>query len=103
LLSHFYDVTEAKSTAWKFMKAHWTEIRKQYAEHMLARLAEGPQSLVSESEYNDVKAFFAANKVPEGASNVARMLEKLRINVQFKQHSAKVLNAWLKEHAAGLK
>jgi len=103
LLSHFYDVTDAKSAAWKFMKAHWPEIRKQYAEHMLARLSEGPQSLISEAEYNDVKAFFAANKVPEGSSNVARMLEKLRINVQVKQHSGKVINAWLKDYAASLK
>jgi hypothetical protein len=65
---------------------------------MLAKLAESPASLTDGKDYLDVKTFFEIHKIPDGATSVSRMLEKLKINVQFKQRSAKELNKWLQEN-----
>lgn len=92
----------ANTATWNFVKSHWAQIKKQFAPHMLAKLSEGPASLTSPAVYADVKAFFSVNKVSGGASSIARMLEKLRINVQFNQRCGKELNAWLKANVITL-
>lgn len=98
LLAEFFNENDAKLLAWGFLKTHWTQIQQLYAPHMLSKLAESPATLNDEKDYSDVKAFFETHKVPEGASSVSRMLEKLKINVQFKQRSGKELNKWLQEN-----
>jgi hypothetical protein len=99
LLYRFFESNDSKLDAWKFMKEHWPQIKKAYAPHMLSRLAEAPQDLCTQENYLDAKAFFTVNKIPDGTSDIARMLEKLKINVQFNQHSGKALNSWLTKNA----
>lgn len=103
MLAGFFDTTDAKQAAWQFMKSHWPQIKRRYAAHMLPRLSEAPQSLVTQKEYLEVNSFFASNKVKGGESDVSRMLEKLQINVLFGQRSGKALNSWLKENASNSK
>ncbi len=102
LLAEFFEDNSAKVAAWNFMKTRWPQIKQTFAPHMLARLSEAPQSLTSENNYQEVKAFFVANKVPDGAASISRMEEKLKINVQFKQKSGKDLNLWLNENVKNL-
>ncbi len=103
LLARFFENDDNKQAAWNFMKSHWAQIKQIYSPGMLAKLAEAPQSLSSEKNYLDVQSFFEKNKIPEGKSRVARMLEKLKINVQFSQRSAASFNSWLAQNAALLK
>ncbi|MBX9724934.1 MAG: M1 family metallopeptidase [Candidatus Obscuribacterales bacterium] len=95
LLAQIFENDDAKVAAWKFMSTHWAQLKKLYAPQMLARLSEAPASLSSADQYQEVKSFFATNKTPESASHVARMLERLKINSEFKKRSAAALNAWL--------
>ncbi len=98
VLAEFFNENEAKLLAWNFLKTNWSKIQELYAPHMLAKLAESPASLTDGKDYLDVKTFFEIHKIPDGATSVSRMLEKLKINVQFKQRSAKELNKWLQEN-----
>lgn len=102
-LYELFDDNTAKVAAWGFMRTHWPQIKQAYAPHMLAKLAEAPASLTSETAYKQLSSFFAINKIPEAAAGTSRMLEKVRINVQFQKTSAKSLNAWLKQTAPTLK
>ena len=96
-LAEFYEDSTSKLAAWEFMRTHWAQIKQTYAPHMLARLAEAPSSLCSSAASQQVGAFFAVNKVPDGAASVARMQERLKINVQFQKRLARTLNEWLKK------
>lgn len=98
VLANFFTDNEAKIAAWNFMRANWPGIKKAFSVYMLSKLAEAPQSLVTRQNYNEAKSFFAANPIPDGKSGISRMLEKLEINVQFKEQRAPALNKWLRDN-----
>ncbi|MBY0358838.1 MAG: M1 family metallopeptidase [Candidatus Obscuribacterales bacterium] len=88
---------EAKFRAWEFMQKNWLTINKLYSTQMVAGLSAGPDTFISEEKYKEIKAFFATHKVEAGESDIARMLERLQINVRFAKGAALDLNKWLKD------
>lgn len=87
---------EARYLAWEFMTKNWARINKQYPQQMISGLGGAPDAFSTEDKYKEIKSFFATHKVYAGESDVARMLERLQINVRFAKQSSAALNAWLK-------
>jgi puromycin-sensitive aminopeptidase len=71
----------ARERAWAFMKAHWEEMVRQYPDNAIPRMCEGIIGLVSPELERDVRAFFAARPVKQGAKQMDQHLERLRIAV----------------------
>jgi puromycin-sensitive aminopeptidase len=70
-----------RERAWAFMKAHWEEMVRQYPDNAIPRMCEGIIGLVSPELERDVRAFFAARPVKQGAKQMDQHLERLRVAV----------------------
>lgn len=85
----------SKDRAWQFTKANWAKLEKRFPEQMLAGIAGAPDNFRVESRYLDLKTFFATHKVKAGESDVARMLERVRVNISQDKKSGIAINKWL--------
>ncbi len=88
----------AKSTAWEFMKANWSQIVKRYPLNMVPHVVSAASSLNSAAEESDLRGFFATHPVPAGKHAVARLLERVHISVNFKTRSGQAIEDWLKDN-----
>jgi puromycin-sensitive aminopeptidase len=85
--------TEGRERAWAFMKEHWENMLRQYPDNSIPRMCEGVVALVKPELEEDVKHFFAAHPVKQGAKLIEQHLEKLHIAVLGKQRWAPVFDA----------
>ncbi len=85
----------ARGLAWEFVKAHWQAMARQYPESAYRRMYEGVPALVSPEWEQDVRAFFADNKIDLGGKTLQQYLEQLRVAVAFQQREAEPLAAYL--------
>ncbi len=81
--------------AWEFVKLHWDDMSELYPETMMVRMLGGIRSLSQPDVATDVKAFFADHQVPTGELTLAQHLERLEVNVAFRQREAGRLADWL--------
>ncbi|MGH8006750.1 MAG: hypothetical protein ACREQ3_07045, partial [Candidatus Binatia bacterium] len=63
-------------------------------DNSIARMCEGITTLVTPALEADVRAFFAAHPVKQGAKTMEQHLEKLRIAVTCKRREAANLEAY---------
>jgi puromycin-sensitive aminopeptidase len=89
---------EARGLAWDFVKGHWQEMSRLYPESAYRRMYEGVPALVSPEWEQDVRAFFADNKIDLGGRTLQQYLEQLRVAVAFQQREAEALAAFLSRH-----
>jgi puromycin-sensitive aminopeptidase len=85
----------ARGLAWDFVKGHWEAMARQYPESAYRRMYEGVPALVSPAWEQDVRAFFADNKIDLGGRTLQQYLEQLRVAVAFQQREAEALAAYL--------
>jgi puromycin-sensitive aminopeptidase len=85
--------TEGRERAWAFMKEHWEEMLRQYPDNAIPRMCEGIVALVKPELEEDVKNFFAAHPVKQGAKLIEQHMEKLHIAVLGKQRWSPVFDA----------
>ncbi|MBI1726994.1 MAG: M1 family metallopeptidase [Candidatus Rokubacteria bacterium] len=86
---------DARGLAWDFVKGHWETMARQYPESAYRRMYEGVPALVSPAWEQDVRAFFADNKIDLGGRTLQQFLEQLRVAVAFQQREAESLAAYL--------
>jgi puromycin-sensitive aminopeptidase len=72
---------DARERAWLFLKTHWDEMLRQYPDNAIPRMCEGISGLVDPKLESDIKQFFAAHPVKQGAKQIEQHLERLRIAV----------------------
>jgi puromycin-sensitive aminopeptidase len=89
---------DGRSLAWDFVKGHWETMARQYPESAYRRMYEGVPALVSAEWEQDVRAFFADNKIDLGGRTLQQYLEQLRVAVAFQQREAEPLAAYLSRH-----
>jgi puromycin-sensitive aminopeptidase len=77
------------------MKEHWEEMVRQYPDNAIPRMCEGITALTTPELEADVRDFFAAHPVKQGAKTMEQHLEKLRVAVACKQREAKHIEAYL--------
>jgi puromycin-sensitive aminopeptidase len=86
---------EGRERAWAFMKEHWDEMVRQYPDNSIPRMCEGITALTTPAIETDVRDFFAAHPVKQGAKTMEQHLEKLRVAVACKQREAQNIAAYL--------
>jgi len=91
----------ARDMTWQFIKARWADILRRYPMNMVAHVVSAASSFNTPKDESDLQTFFKSHPVPAGQFAVARMLERVRINVRFKQHSAGALTDWLNREFGG--
>jgi puromycin-sensitive aminopeptidase len=74
--------------AWEFVKEHWEEINEKYPRNTIARLLTGVRALSKPDQAADVEAFFEDHDVPQGRLMLQQHLEKMRINVAFRERES---------------
>ncbi|MGH7846731.1 MAG: M1 family aminopeptidase, partial [Candidatus Binatia bacterium] len=77
--------TDARETAWSFMKEHWDEMLNQYPDNSIPRMCEGIVALVKAELEADVRNFFARHPVKQGGRSIEQHLERLGIAVACKE------------------
>jgi len=74
--------------AWQFVRKNWPTLIERLPSSTIVRMAEGVKWLIDVAP--DVEGFFAEHPVPQGTKTLAQHLERLRVNVAFRE----------REHAA---
>ena len=81
--------------AWEFMTANWDEMLAQYPANAIVRMVGGIRSLSKPDQAHQVVQFFNTHQVPTGELTLKQHLERLEVNVAFRQREAPQLGAWL--------
>lgn len=87
-----------RKIGWKFMKENWSKLIADYGEggHLLARLVKPLNHFVSQKDADDIKKFFAKNKVPAGERTVEQALEHIYSNHAWLARDGKNIAKFLK-------
>ncbi|MGQ0617690.1 MAG: M1 family metallopeptidase [Acidimicrobiia bacterium] len=83
------------AVAWSFLSQRWAEVLERFPSSTIVRMAEGVRALDDPALAEEVHAFFAEHPVPQGARTLDQHLEKLGVNVAFRQREAQRLAAAL--------
>ena len=81
--------------AWTFVKQHWDAIVDRFPDNSHVRMLEGITALSTPELASDVQRFFATHAVKQGAKTLEQHLERLQINVAFRQREADNLAKYL--------
>ena len=95
-LGRFFGNPAARIRAWAFVKQHWTELQPKIA------ISLGDVSLVRSlgafcdaGARDDIKAFFAAHKLPAAARTLDQTVEQINACIALKEQQSPALTAWL--------
>jgi aminopeptidase N len=81
--------------AWDFVRKNWSTFLERFPSNTMVRMAEGVRALSEPAVAQDVLAFFAEHPLPQGERTLAQHLERLRVNVAFRQREREALAAAL--------
>jgi puromycin-sensitive aminopeptidase len=74
--------------AWAFVKEHWDAILSRFSPPNIPSVLYGLTALSTPELAADVEQFFASHPLEAGARPLAQSLERLRVNVGFRQREA---------------
>ncbi|MBV6507812.1 MAG: hypothetical protein JJLCMIEE_00870 [Acidimicrobiales bacterium] len=74
--------------AWDFVEREWDRLNQRFPSNSIVRMLEGVRSLSRPEEAGKVLRFFETHSVPQGAVTLAQHLERLRVNVAFRQRES---------------
>ncbi|HEY9869187.1 MAG TPA: M1 family metallopeptidase [Candidatus Obscuribacterales bacterium] len=95
LLSTILGNHDGRRLAWQFIKDHWREIVDRFPMNMVPRVVSAAGSLNAAEDEADLRTFFRTHPVTAGQRAVARTIERVSINVRFKQRSLQDVSNWL--------
>jgi hypothetical protein len=71
---------------WLFISNNWDILTKKFPENSIVRMLSGIRALNDRKYLNEIKKFFEdPNKIKQGKLQLDQHLEKLEINVRFKE------------------
>ena len=82
-------------TAWDFVKNNWESMLDSYPDNSIVRMLGGIRSLSKSHQADDVNRFFETHDVPTGELTLQQHLERLAVNVAFRERETPKLTAWL--------
>ena len=74
--------------AWDFVKENWDKINEVFPSNSIVRMLSGVTSLSQPEQASDVLAFFENHDVPQGQLTLQQTLEKLGVNVAFRERES---------------
>ena len=76
---------------WAFVKEHWDELVARFPGNTHVRMVEGITSLSTPELVPDIEQFFKTHEIKQGAKTLQQHLERLQINLAFRQREAENL------------
>ncbi len=83
------------SDAWDFIRRNWAALLERFPSSTIVRMAEGVRTLSDPAVAQDVAGFFAEHPLPQGTKAIAQHLERMRVNVAFRERERDALSAAL--------
>ena len=81
---------------WEFVAREWDRIVDRFPDNTIPRLLGGIVTLSTPALAAEVESFLAAHPVPQAAKTVEQHLERLRVNVAFREREAASVAAFLR-------
>lgn len=81
--------------AWRFVQENWEQMLNAYPDNAIVRMLDGFKSLSYADVASEIEAFFQSHNVPQGELTLQQHLEKLRVNVAWREREAEGLAAVL--------
>jgi puromycin-sensitive aminopeptidase len=81
--------------AWRFVRENWEQMLNAYPDNAMVRMLDGFKSLSYPDVASEIEAFFQSHNVPQGELTLQQHLEKLRVNVAWREREAEGLAAVL--------
>lgn len=82
-------------TSWNFVKQNWDIMCEQYPDNAIPRMLGGVVALSTEELASDVEAFLHAHPVPQASKTIEQHLERLRVNIAFRQRESRRIGSAL--------
>jgi puromycin-sensitive aminopeptidase len=83
------------SDAWDFIRRNWSTLLERLPSSTIVRMAEGIRTLSDPAVAQDVTRFFAEHPLPQASKTIAQHLERMRVNVAFREREREALSAAL--------
>jgi len=80
--------------AWEFIKTHWDEMVARFPDNTHVRMLAGITALSLPALVPDIEAFFSVPRVRQGQKTLDQHLERLRINLAFREREATKLASY---------
>ena len=80
--------------AWEFVKAHWDEMVARYPDNTHVRMLAGITALSTPERAAEIEEFFSVPRVRQGQKTLDQHLERLRINLAFRQRESSKLASY---------
>jgi puromycin-sensitive aminopeptidase len=77
--------------AWDFVRKNWSVLLDRFPSNTIVRMAEGIRTLSDPAVAQDVLGFFAEHPLPQGERTLAQHLERLQVNVAFRERERAAL------------
>jgi len=85
---------EGGDLAWAFIKAHWPEMIERFPDNTHVRMLAGITALSTAEQVSDIESFFKTHTVKQGQKTLDQYLERLRINLAFREREASKLASY---------
>jgi len=85
---------EGGELAWEFVKSHWEEMVARFPDNTHVRMLAGITALSTPELVPDIEAFFSVPRVRQGQKTLDQHLERLRINLAFREREASKLASY---------
>jgi puromycin-sensitive aminopeptidase len=85
-----------REQAWRFVKANWDIMERQFPKNGLRRMCEGIAGLARAEWERDVRRFFTERRIDLGGKTLAQYLEQLRIAVVLYEREMAQLSRYLR-------
>ncbi|MCC7371904.1 MAG: M1 family metallopeptidase [Chloroflexi bacterium] len=80
--------------AWQYVKTHWDEMVAKYPDNTHVRMLAGITALSTPELAAEIEEFFAVPRVRQGQKTLDQHLERLRINLAFRQRESAKLASY---------
>ena len=85
---------DAGDLAWRFVTAQWEEMVSRFPDNTHVRMLGGITALSTPELAAEIEAFFSVPRVKQGQKTLDQHLERLRINLAFRQREGAKLAAY---------
>jgi puromycin-sensitive aminopeptidase len=85
---------EAGDLAWQFVKAHWEEMVSRFPDNTHVRMLAGITALSTPELVAEIEEFCSVPRVKQGQKTLDQHLERLRINLAFRQREGAKLASY---------
>ncbi|MDQ4149684.1 MAG: M1 family metallopeptidase [Actinomycetota bacterium] len=83
---------------WEFVSRNWDAVSEGFPANSIVRMVDGVRAFTDRSLSERVHAFFDEHPVPQGEKTLKQILERLRVNVAFRERESERLAEALTRH-----